>query len=166
MYPSEHHLFATKAARTPGRSALRVRDLDGKRLPQLADRVRAAILNTGFALPNGIVEVVVESHQPGCDLAVAIAVMLADPAHQRFRAEDLMAWGSLRLDGSLDAPQTGPLVNDLPSEPWIARFWHVDEALERNEKPVLTLVEVTHLSQAWESVLGLHDIGRMLATTN
>ena len=167
LIPSTSTLHRVTAIRTPGRSVLRVLGpVVGQRRSAQTNRVRTAIHNTGFALPTGLVEVFCDTTVSGSDLAVAIAVLLADQAHQRFRGKDLMAWGRLRLDGSLEAPHDGSLVNDLPVRPWIARFWDVDSALERNEKPVLTLVDADDLGQAWESLLGLHDIERMLSAAN
>jgi hypothetical protein len=167
LAPSGTDMRPVTASRRTGPPALGVFDVDGTRLESTTDRVRAAILNTGFALPTGCVDVVLDAPCPGADLAIALAIMLTDPAHRRFRQSDIVASGILRLDGSLDAVGDEPLVNDLPSDPWIARFWYgPEESTLARREPLLTLVDVDHLADAWESLLGLHDIGRMLATTN
>ena len=126
------------------------------------DRVRAAIINAGFAVPTGTVRVdAPDAH--GIDLAVALAVLLADPAHVHLRQPNLVAFGGLALDGTA-TPTDPPDIEDLPPGPWVARFWRpTDHIPEPGEDAVLTMTEVATLAIAWDVLVKLLEIERRLA---
>jgi predicted ATPase with chaperone activity len=116
-----------------------------------ADRVRAAIANSGFALPHGQIEVAVPDASPHHDLAVALAILLCDPAHKHLRRHGWLAWGVLGLDGSV-MPADGPFVaGRLHSGPAAGRIWRPDDRLPGpDDDAVISVVDIEDLSQAWE----------------
>jgi hypothetical protein len=115
-----------------------------------ADRIRAAITNSGFALPHGHIEVYVPDESPAHDLPVALATLLADPAHKHLRRHGWLAWGVLGLNGNLRQGD-GPYVGGLHSGPAAGRIWRPDDRLpEPDDDAVLSIVDVETLAQAWE----------------
>jgi predicted ATPase with chaperone activity len=68
-----------------------------------ADRIRAAITNSGFAVPAGHIDVTLDpggEAGPEADLALALAMLLCDPTHEHMQRSGLVARGELALDGS------------------------------------------------------------------
>jgi len=126
------------------------------------DRVRAAIVNQGYAVPAGSICIdAPEAH--GVDLAVALAVLLADPAHVHLRQPNLVAFGGLALDGTA-TPTDPPDIEDLPPGPWVARFWRpTDHIPEPGEDAVLTITPTGSLAAAWDILVGLIELERRLA---
>ncbi|HVL80654.1 MAG TPA: magnesium chelatase domain-containing protein [Actinomycetota bacterium] len=151
-----------RARTTRGPTALRLRGWPAACGRTSADRIRAAVLNSGFSLPAGRTTLWIEPElaeaNPGTDLAAALALMLADPSRAHVRQSNLMAWGALDLDGTLRPADKEPMA-ELPDEGWVGRFWsHHDEVPRPDEAAVLTVIDVPDLSRAWEVIVRLLDI--------
>ena len=90
--------------------------------------------------------------------------MLSDPAHAYLQRFGWIAWGALRLDGSLapaDADQR--VVNDLPPGPCVGRIWDpVDRVPEPEDDAVISLVDVANLTQAWDVITFFVGAERMI----
>lgn len=148
VVPTATHLMEVFASRTDGPSCWTMDE------QSRCDRVRAAITNAGFGLPTGEVTVWFSERATGSglDLAVALAVMLAEPSHRHLRRPGWMAWGAVGLDGSL-APVDGDFVNDLPPGPYVGRIWEPDDRLPSpDQDAVISLVDVAELSRAWDVI--------------
>lgn len=161
LAPSSSHLHVVVAEHAPGPPVFEVRSILLGPLRALADRIRAGVANAGFTFPSGRLDVVVEEARagpaPGVDLAVAMAVILADPAHVSMRRTGVVAWGSVGIDGRLGAVDED-LTADLPCEPWIGRFWHpTDEVPSPEDDAVISVVPVHDLMEAWLGLLGLNE---------
>jgi len=142
--PIERELIEIVATRTPGPPSLVA---DSKERVQ---RVRAALANAGFSVALGRIEVVVPDDAPSHDLAVALAVLLSDPAHKHLRRFGWLAWGVLGLDGSVTRGE-GPFVGGLHSGPAAGRIWQPDDRLpEPDDDAVISVVEVETIGQAWD----------------
>jgi hypothetical protein len=155
LAPTSDALRVVSALRCPGPPTL---FCDGSHR-EVSDRARAAIYNSGYSFPSGRVRLDIEPEMTepaaGLDLAVALALLLADPAHAPFRASGLVAWGALGLDGSLH-PAELEFPADLPSRPWVGRFWSPGGRIPvPGEDAVLSIVEVSDLTQAWEALVSL-----------
>jgi predicted ATPase with chaperone activity len=161
LVPLSHRLALVRAERRAGPPSLKIDGLFGASGRTAADRVRAAIANSGFAFPRGEISVCVDSDDEcvvGSDLAVALAVLLVDPAHKSVRRDGVVAVGSLQLSGAL-YPVEGPLVADLCGGAWVARIWDpVDRIPRPDEDAVLTIADVRDLLEAWEALHRLIDI--------
>src|SRR5439155_19966757 len=154
--PTEHKLVEVVTRRRPGPPSLVT---DWRARP---DRVRAALQNQGFSLPNGRIEVEVPSPEPGHDLAVALSILLADPSHKHMRRHGWIAWGVLGLGGALTRAE-GPFVGALHSGPAAGRIWRPDDRLpEPDDDAVLSIVDVEELAQAWEVFTFLVSIEQAL----
>jgi hypothetical protein len=153
--PLSHRLAEVRVERRAGPSSLDIAGLQDHSGRTAADRVRAAITNSGFAIPRGEISAVVDSNDEevrGSDLAVALAVLLIDPAHRYVRRDGVVAVGSLQLDGAL-YPVEGPLVGDLCGGAWVARIWDpIDRVPTADDEAVLTIADVRDLLQAWEAL--------------
>lgn len=130
------------------------------------DRVRAGIANSGFSIPTGQIEVELSLPKDGpreeIDLAIALVIMLADPAHRTIRRNAVVASGMMRLDGTLFGNGT-PLIGDLPDGPWVGRFWHPSDRVPTvDEDAVVSIVDVKILTEAWEALLKLVEMERAL----
>ncbi len=130
------------------------------------DRVRAAINNSGLALPTGEMNVSLGGslgpHSEALDLPAAIAAHLADPAHKYLRRRGWIAWGALQLDASI-APTEESLVNDLPFGPCIGRVWAPDDHIPGpDESAVMSLVDVSDLAQAWDVIVFLASVEEVI----
>lgn len=154
-------LSVVRAIRRPGPPSLEIRGVPPDRARALADRVRSAITNAGYGFPAGRVAAAVSAPDraptpgivaPGLDLAVVLAVLLADPGHAHLRRPNLLAWGRLRLDGSL-GPCPAPGVADLPPGSWAGRFWRpTDHVPDPDEDAVLSIADTEHLADAWDAL--------------
>lgn len=154
-------LSVVRAVRRPGPPSLEIQGVPPGRARALADRVRAAITNAGYGFPTGRVAAAVSAPDrpptpaavtPGLDLAVALAVLLADPAHAHLRRPNLLAWGRLQLDGSL-GPCPAPGIADLPPGSWTGRFWRpTDHIPDPDEDAVLSIADTDHLAHAWDAI--------------
>lgn len=161
-------LREVRALRRFGPPALDILGLPEARARTTADRVRAAIRNAGFTLPAGRVAAGLVAAEgappdvPGLDLGLALAVLLADPAHEHVRRPNLIAWGGLGLDGSAPACDA-PDVADLPPGPWAGRFWRpTDHVPAPEEDAVLSIVDVDGLAQGWDVIVRLVEMEREL----
>ncbi len=144
--PDAYELKEVVARRKPGPPRLTT---DSR---ERADRIRAAITNSGFTLPHGQVSVEVPDPSPHHDLAVALAILLADPAHKHLRRHGWLAWGVLGLSGDV-AGAEGPFVGGLHSGPAAGRIWRPDDRLpEPDDDAVISIVDVEDLAQAWEVI--------------
>ena len=157
---SQLHMLSGRRRRS-GRDGLKVR---APLAPAVADRVQKAVTAVGFTLASGRIDVggsLDMKHAPeGADLGVALAALLADPAHQFLRREEVVAWGRLNADGTVHGAGR-QLVRDLPTDPWIGRFsW--PPTWVANQQPVLSLIDISRLDQAWEAMLRLNEIERVL----
>lgn len=142
--PTERKLIEVTATRRPGPPSL---TCDTR---ERANRIRAALTNQGFALPHGQIEVMPPDASPGHDLAVALAVLLADPAHKHLRRHGWLAWGVLGLNGTVTRAE-GPFVGGLHSGPAVGRIWRPDDRLPVSEDDaVISIVEVETIAQAWD----------------
>ena len=142
--PTERKLIEIIATRSPGPPSL---EMDTR---ERAQRVRAALSNQGFALPNGRIEVSIPDASPGHDLAAALAVLLSDPAHKHMRRHGWLAWGVLGLNGTL-ARAEGPFVGGLHSGPAVGRIWRPDDRLpDPDDDAVISVIDVETIAQAWE----------------
>lgn len=160
LCPAADDLITVTAYRQPGPPQL----LTGSK--GSADRIRAAISNSGFAIPTG--EIAVGADRWGddiglVDLAAALAVLLTDPAHAHLRADNLIAWGHLSLDGTL-RPTEAPLLNDLPPSPCVGRFWDATGTPGPDDDVVLTVFDVRDLGQAWDIVVRLAALEETMCT--
>lgn len=164
--------YVIRAVRRPGPPSLEIRGLPPDRSRALADRVRAGIHNSGYGLPTGRIAVAASVPDggsmtgvvaPGLDLPVALAILLADPAHGHLRRPNLIAWGRLSLDGSLGrCPAPG--IPDLPAGPWTGRFWRpTDHVPAPDEDAVLSIVDTDRLADAWDALIRLVERERELA---
>lgn len=154
-------LYVVRAVCRPGPPSLDVRGLPPARARLLADRVRIALVNAGYRPPPGRVAAAVSDPDgsgtqdivvPGLDLALALAILLSDPVHARLRRPNLVAWGRLRLDGSL-ASCPAPGISDLPPGPWTGRFWQpADHVPDPDEDAVLSIADTDHLAEAWDAL--------------
>lgn len=87
------------------------------------------------------------------DLAVALAILLCDPAHAHLRRRWWIAWGALRLNGGLEGASE-LLLNDLPAGPCARRIWVPDDHVPSpDEDAVISLVDVADLRQAWRALV-------------
>lgn len=170
LAPSPSHLHVVRADHEPGPPAFEVRSVLHGRLRSVADRIRAGLLNAGFSFPTGRLDVLVEDARAGLssgiDLAVAMAVLLADPAHAPMRRTGVVTWGAVRLDGRLE-PCAEDLVAELPPDPWVGRFWHPqDQVPSPDDDAVISIVSVHDLMEAWLGLLGLNEVEVSMAAPN
>lgn len=163
LIPGPHGLRELRAVRRSGPPGLRLHGPPEDRTRTVADRVRAAILNAGYTIPSGHIELDVPlDPSPGLDLPIALAVLLADDAHEHIRQPGLVAWGALRLDGRTDACAE-PGIAGLPPGPWVARIWHpTDHVPTPEEDAVITLVDADGLRGAWTVLVGLLELERQM----
>jgi len=142
--PTERRLVEVVASRSPGPPSLVA---DSKERVQ---RVRAALTNGGFSIALGRIEVSVPDASPSYDLAVALAVLLSDPAHKHLRRFGWLAWGVLGLNGSVRRGE-GPFVGGLHSGPAAGRIWRPDDRLpDPDDDAVISIVDIETISQAWD----------------
>lgn len=155
-------LSVVRAVCRPGPPSMEIRGLSPARGRALTDRVRAAIVNSGYGLPTGRIAAAVSAPDgasrtdvvaPGLDLPVALAVLLADPTRGHLRRPNLIAWGRLGLDGSL-GPCPAPGIADLPPGPWTGRFWQpTDRVPHHEEDAVLSIADTDRLADAWDALI-------------
>jgi predicted ATPase with chaperone activity len=160
--PTAHELVEIGATRDPGPPEF-VMDS-----PERSDRIRAALTNSGFAVPTGSISSVtpiladwreeLPGEPAGFDLPLALSVLLVDRANLHLRRNwSWIAWGALHLDGSL-APVDEPLVNDMGPVPFVGRVWDPTDRLpDPDENAVVSIVEVANLQQAWDVITFFAD---------
>ncbi len=93
---------------SPGTPSVSIIGLPDRSLKESTDRVRAAIINSGFMLPAGRLLVSlspadVRKEGPGFDLPIALALLAEDGQLPRKALAEFATLGELALDGSLRA---------------------------------------------------------------
>ena len=105
-------LAAADADVSDGSPATSVTGLPDLVVRTTIDRVRAAIINAGYSWPAARLAVMVSpaagTSSSGCDLAIAVAILVATGAvPRRHLAKDEMFFAELGLDGSLRPAGSG-----------------------------------------------------------
>jgi magnesium chelatase family protein len=113
MLGIEGYVVRVEADSAPGTPAFVIIGLPDRALGEARERVRAAILNSGFAYPAGRLLVNlspadVRKAGPAFDLAIALALMGIDEQIDRRTVQHFIALGELALDGKLQ-PVSGIL---------------------------------------------------------
>jgi magnesium chelatase family protein len=113
MLGIEGYVVRVEADSAPGSPAFTIIGLPDRALGEARERVRAAILNSGFAYPAGRLLVNlspadVRKAGPAFDLAIALALMGIDEQVEQAALREFIALGELALDGKLQ-PVSGIL---------------------------------------------------------
>jgi magnesium chelatase family protein len=113
MLGIEGYVVRVEADSAPGTPGFMIIGLPDRALGEARERVRAAILNSGFAYPAGRLLVNlspadVRKGGPAFDLAIALALMGIDEQIEHAALRDCIALGELALDGKLQ-PVSGIL---------------------------------------------------------
>ena len=106
MLGIEGYVVRVEADSAPGTPAFTIIGLPDRALGEARERVRAAILNSGFAYPAGRLLVNlspadVRKAGPAFDLAIALALLGMDEQIERSALREFIALGELALDGKL-----------------------------------------------------------------
>jgi magnesium chelatase family protein len=99
---------------SPGVPAFAIIGLPDRALNESRERVRAAIINSGFGFPPGrllvnLAPADIRKEGPGFDLPIALALLATDEQIDSAALRDFLALGELALDGSL-RPVSGLLA--------------------------------------------------------
>jgi magnesium chelatase family protein len=102
------------AQRSSGQPALTVTAGTGRYLPETRDRIRAGLINAGFALPVGRVSVQLSADEPAdipsaCDLAAAAAILALAGRIPAAVLDQAAMIGEIGLDGAV-RPVRGALI--------------------------------------------------------
>src|SRR5579864_5862646 len=113
MLGIEGYVVRVEADSAAGAPAFALIGLPDRALGEARERVRAAILNSGFAYPAGRLLVNlspadVRKGGPAFDLAIALALMAIDEQIEHPALREFIALGELALDGKLQ-PVSGIL---------------------------------------------------------
>ncbi len=113
MLGIEGYVVRVEADSAPGTPGFLIIGLPDRALGEARERVRAAILNSGFAYPAGRLLVNlspadVRKGGPAFDLAIALALMGIDEQIEHSALREFIALGELALDGKLQ-PVSGIL---------------------------------------------------------
>jgi magnesium chelatase family protein len=113
MLGIEGYVVRVEADSAPGTPAFVIIGLPDRALGEARERVRAAIVNSGFAYPAGRLLVNlspadVRKGGPAFDVAIALALMGIDEQIERAGMREFIALGELALDGKLQ-PVSGIL---------------------------------------------------------
>jgi magnesium chelatase family protein len=113
MLGIEGYVVRVEADSAPGSPGFAIIGLPDRALGEARERVRAAIVNSGFAYPAGRLLVNlspadVRKAGPAFDLAIALALMGIDEQIERSSLREFIALGELALDGKLQ-PVSGIL---------------------------------------------------------
>jgi magnesium chelatase family protein len=97
---------SVEADSSGGLPAVTVVGLPDAAVKESRERVKSAIVNSGYRFPRGRVTVNlapadIRKEGPAFDLAIALSLLVAGGAADLPRAEDFMALGELALDGAL-----------------------------------------------------------------
>jgi magnesium chelatase family protein len=108
MLGIEGYVVRVEADSAAGTPAFAIIGLPDRALGEARERVRAAILNSGFAYPAGRLLVNlspadIRKAGPAFDLAIALALMGIDEQIERSALQEFIALGELALDGKLQA---------------------------------------------------------------
>ena len=106
MLGIEGYVVRVEADSAPGSPNFTIIGLPDRALGEARERVRAAIVNSGFAFPAGRLLVNlspadVRKEGPAFDVAIALALMAIDEQIDRLALQNYIALGELALDGSL-----------------------------------------------------------------
>ncbi|MEO9170200.1 MAG: YifB family Mg chelatase-like AAA ATPase [Candidatus Baltobacteraceae bacterium] len=110
MLGIEGYVVRVEADSAPGSPNFTIIGLPDRALGEARERVRAAVVNSGFAFPPGRLLVNlspadVRKEGPAFDLAIALSLMAIDEQLDRLGLQDYIALGELALDGSLRGVQ-------------------------------------------------------------
>jgi len=113
MLGIEGYVVRVEADSAPGTPGFGIIGLPDRALSEASNRVRSAILNSGFAYPAGrlIVNLApanVRKAGPAFDVAIALALVAMDEQIDRLALQEFIALGELALDGKLQ-PVSGIL---------------------------------------------------------
>jgi magnesium chelatase family protein len=108
MFGIEGYAVRVEADSSAGTPNFTIIGLPDRALGEARDRVRAAIINSGFAYPPGRLLVNlspadVRKGGPAFDLAIALALIGIDEQVERMALQGFVALGELALDGKLQA---------------------------------------------------------------
>ncbi len=106
MLGIEGYVVRVEADTAPGSPAFAIIGLPDRALNEARERVRAAIVNSGFMYPAGRLLVNlspadVRKEGPAFDLAIAMALLAIDEQIDRLVLQDFIVLGELALDGTL-----------------------------------------------------------------
>jgi len=113
MLGIEGYVVRVEADSAPGTPVITIIGLPDRALGEARERVRAAIMNSGFLYPAGRLLVNlspadVRKAGPAFDLAIALALIGIDEQVERSKLHEFIALGELALDGKLQ-PVSGIL---------------------------------------------------------
>jgi len=158
-----------EADASPGTPSFAIIGLPDRGLSEARDRVRAAIVNSGFGFPPGRLLVNMSpadlrKEGPRFDLPIALALLATDEQIRPERLQGLCAIGELALDGSLRAVR-GALPTAMAAR--AAGFSHlIVPAANAAEAALIERIDVyavESLSDAIAVVLGHGDTFRFIA---
>ncbi|HZY99453.1 MAG TPA: YifB family Mg chelatase-like AAA ATPase [Candidatus Baltobacteraceae bacterium] len=106
MLGIEGYVVRVEADSAPGTPGLRIIGLPDRALGEAADRVRSAIINSGFMYPGGkllvnLAPADVRKAGPAFDLAIALALIAMDEQIDRLALQQFIGLGEVALDGKL-----------------------------------------------------------------
>jgi magnesium chelatase family protein len=102
------HIVRVEADSSPGVPTFSIIGLPDRALNEARDRVRAAIVNSGFGYPPGrllvnLAPADIRKAGPGYDLPIALALLATDDQLEGASLADFVTMGELALDGTLRA---------------------------------------------------------------
>src|SRR6516162_1825183 len=106
MLGIEGYIVRVEADSSPGTPSCAIIGLPDRVLGEARERVKSAIINSGFGYPAGRLLVNlspadVRKEGPAFDLAIALALMAIDEQVDRLQLQSFIALGELALDGTL-----------------------------------------------------------------
>ena len=106
MLGIEGYVVRVEADSAPGSPFISIIGLPDRALNEARERVRAAIINSGFMYPAGRLLVNlspadVRKEGPAFDLSIALALLAIDEQIDRLALQSFIALGELALDGTL-----------------------------------------------------------------
>src|ERR1700761_5290105 len=106
MLGIEGYVVRVEADSSAGSPVFTIIGLPDRALGEARERVRAAIVNSGFAYPAGRLLVNlspadIRKEGPAFDLAIALALLAIDEQIDRLQLQEFIALGELALDGTL-----------------------------------------------------------------
>jgi magnesium chelatase family protein len=113
MLGIEGYVVRVEADSAPGPPGFDIIGLPDRALSEASDRVRSAIINSGFLYPAGrllvnLAPANVRKTGPAFDVAIALALVAMDEQIDRLALQEFIALGELALDGKLQ-PVSGML---------------------------------------------------------
>jgi magnesium chelatase family protein len=106
MFGIDGYLVRIETDSSPGVPAFSIIGLPDRALNESRERVRAAIINSGFGFPPGrllvsLAPADIRKEGPGFDLPIALALLATDEQLDAARVRDFVTLGELALDGTL-----------------------------------------------------------------